>query len=82
MKLWDMFKIVRGEKKKLSLIKIGFQTFYLIEIDNKDEVLIDGLIQKLFSLEIPLYWFKNYYEFETFFSIYRSNTIINFVLIY
>ena len=39
------------------------------------------LIKKLFTLNIPLYWFRSYYEFETFFLVFNPKQDINFILI-
>lgn len=82
MKIWDMLKFIKKNNHQLNQIVIGNQIFYVIEPNVLDSIIVDRLIQKLFSLTIPLYWFSNYYEFEEFFSIYNSNTMYNFILIY
>ncbi len=82
MKIGDILKFTKECSYELNQVIIGMQIFYLIEVKNKKKVLFDKLIRKLFSLSVSLYWFKDYYEFEEFFSIYNSNTTINFILIY
>lgn len=82
MAVWDMLKIIKVNQRGFKTIVIGYQVFYVFEIYEKNEVLFDSLIQKLFKLTIPLYWFKDYYEFETFFTLYDSLSKYNFILIY
>lgn len=82
MAIWDMLKIIKVNQRGFKTIIIGRQVFYIFEIYEKNEVLFDSLIQKLFKLSIPLYWFKDYYEFETFFTLYDSLYTYNFILIF
>lgn len=62
-------------------IEIGKIRYYIIEI-KKTELLYEKNITKLFSLQIPLYWFYSYYEFESFFSYFEPKTNDVFVIIY
>ena len=78
--MFNIFK--RSTNKTLDVLVVGFKTYYIIEIKNKDEVLIDKLISKLFTLYIPLYWVSSYSEFIELFTYYMTPSNIIFVLIY
>ena len=65
----------------LNVIKVGMITYYVIEVRNRG-VLYDNRLTKLYQLNIPLYWFGSYYEFETFFSFFTPLTSEVFVIIF
>lgn len=82
MKLRDMFKIKRKDKNlNFNYVTIGNVKYYIFEIKNSD-LLYEKIITKLFMLEIPLYWFRSYYEFELFFSYFEETVNDVFILIY
>lgn len=77
-----MFKIKRkGKNSYFNYAIIGNVRYYIFEIKNSD-LLYEKLIAKLFMLEIPLYWFRSYYEFELFFSYFEETVNDIFILIY
>jgi len=80
MKFWDMLKFIKGDTLTTSFIIIGYTSYVVIKLENKN-IINNKLIKKLFSLSIPLYWFKNEYEFEEFFTIFSSVDDVCFVLI-
>lgn len=83
MKLFTMFNIFkRSTNKTLDVVIVGYKAYYIIEIKNKDEVLLDKLISKLFTLYIPLYWVSSYNEFIDLFTYYKTLSDIIFILIY
>lgn len=83
MKLFTMFNIFkRSTNKTLDVVIVGYKAYYIIEIKNKDEVLLDKLISKLFTLYIPLYWVSSYNEFIDLFTYYKALSDIIFILIY
>ena len=83
MKLFTMFNIFkRSTNKTLDVVIVGHTIYYIIEIKNKDEVLLDKLISKLFTLYIPLYWVSSYNEFIDLFTYYKTLSDIIFILIY
>lgn len=83
MNILAMFNIFkRSTNKTLDVVVVGFKTYYIIEIINKDNVLVDKLISKLFSLYIPLYWVSSYNEFIDLFSYFETSSNVVFVIIY
>ncbi len=81
MKVWDMLKFIHNEKLRINKIIVGYITYYIIELDKEEKLVNNKLIKKLFTLNIPLYWFRSYYEFETFFLVFNPKQDINFILI-
>ena len=81
MKVWDMLKFIHNDKLRINKIDVGYITYYIIELDKEEKLVNNKLIKKLFTLNIPLYWFKSYYEFETFFLVFNPKQDINFILI-
>lgn len=81
MKVWDMLKFIHNDKLRINKIDVGYITYYIIELDKEEKLVNNKLIKKLFTLNIPLYWFRSYYEFETFFLVFNSKQDINFILI-
>lgn len=81
MKVWDMLKFIHNEKLRINKIIVGYITYYIIELDKEEKLVNNKLIKKFFTLNIPLYWFKSYYEFETFFLVFNPKQDINFILI-
>lgn len=80
MKLGDILKFIKDDKPRLEIVKIGFETYIILNCEDKN-IIEHRLISKLFQSQIPLYWFKNKYEFELFFTYYQSLTSINFIII-
>ncbi len=81
MKVWDMLKFIHNDKLRINKIDVGYITYYIIELDKEEKLVNNKLIKKLFTLNIPLYWFRSYYEFETFFLVFNPKQDINFILI-
>ena len=81
MKVWDMLKFIHNDKLRINKIDVGYITYYIIELDKEEKLVNNKLIKKLFILNIPLYWFRSYYEFETFFLVFNPKQDINFILI-
>lgn len=82
MKL-GIFNIFNSNKRnKINTIIIGYTTYYIIEIKENKELLLNKLVSKLFNLYIPLYWVGSYFEFETLFTYFKSESNIVFVLIF
>lgn len=81
MKVWDMLKFIHNDKLRINEIDVGYITYYIIELDKEEKLVNNKLIKKLFTLNIPLYWFRSYYEFETFFLVFNPKQDINFILI-
>lgn len=81
MKVWDMLKFIHNDKLRINKIIVGYITYYIIELDKEEKLVNNKLIKKLFTLNIPLYWFRSYYEFETFFLVFNPKQDINFILI-
>lgn len=83
MNILAMFNIFkRSTNKTLDVVVVGYTTYYIIEIKNKDEVLLDKFISKLFTLYIPLYWVSSFNEFINLFTFYKTISNIVFILIY
>ncbi len=81
MKVWDMLKFIHNDKLRINKIIVGYITYYIVELDKEEKLVNNKLVKKLFTLNIPLYWFRSYYEFETFFLIFNPKQDINFILI-
>ena len=81
MKVWDMLKFIHNDKLRINKIDVGYITYYIIELDKEEKLVNNKVIKKLFTLNIPLYWFRSYYEFETFFLVFNPKQDINFILI-
>ena len=81
MKVWDMLKFIHNDKLRINKIDVGYITYYIIELDKEEKLVNNKLIKKLFTLNIPLYWFRSYYEYETFFLLFNPKQDINFILI-
>lgn len=83
MNILAMFNIFkRSTDKVLDVIVIGYTTYYIIEVNNKEDVLVDKFISKLFTLYIPLYWVSSFNEFINLFTFYKTLSNIVFILIY
>ena len=82
MKIGNVFKLFKGTNSKLNIIHIGYTTYYIIEITENTNFLNNKLISKLMLLEIPLYWFSNYNEFEDYFLNFDDNSKKNIIIIY
>ncbi|MCI6508456.1 MAG: hypothetical protein PUH11_08125 [Bacilli bacterium] len=76
-----MLKFIHNDKLRINKIDVGYITYYIIELDKEEKLVNNKLIKKLFTLNIPLYWFRSYYEFETFFLVFNPKQDINFILI-
>lgn len=65
----------------INSFQIGYQSFIIFELKEKKEIIKNELITKLLLSELNLFWFRSYFEFETYFDVIMSDELINFILI-
>lgn len=78
----NVLKIFKKETSELNIIQIGYTTYYIIYINEQSRFLFNKLIVKLMKLQISLYWFSTYDEFEEYFTYFDNNLKNIFIIIY